>query len=73
MYRFLSIKPDGTSYSLTVPGYDLVDAFRRYRRGWWTPDAGDVAVYHKYELVAWVLPAIDIETGESVPMLKRWK
>jgi hypothetical protein len=73
MYRFLTILPDGTALSVTVAGRDVADAFKQYRRTWWTPETQEVAVYRGSRLVAWVLPAINIDTGENEPLLREWK
>jgi hypothetical protein len=73
MYRFLTILPDGTALSVEVSARDVTDAFKQYRRTWWTAETEDVAVYRGGRLVAWVLPAINIDTGEKEPMLRKWK
>jgi hypothetical protein len=73
MYRFLTILPDGTALSVAIAARDVHQAFRVYRRQWWTPQTEDVAVYRDSRLVARASPAFDMETGATVPILRQWK
>lgn len=60
MFHFIFPHADGTVFHVALGGKDVEDAFREFRRNWWTVEMTRcVGVWHNAALTHRVLPIYD--------------
>ena len=73
MYRFIIPFNDGSVWDVAIGANSLDEAVDQYARLWWNPcTAGAIAVYFNQCLEGRILPVLDNETGENVPLYQPW-
>jgi hypothetical protein len=73
MWHFMFPFSDGTASHLILGGNDLAQAYDEFKRYFWNPcTPGAIGVWQNGALVARILPGLDQETGENVPLLQEW-
>lgn len=73
MFRFLRPCLDGSVVDTAIGACDLAAAVDQYFRYHWNCETpGAIGVWHNHCLEGRIVPVLDQETGENVPLFQPW-
>jgi hypothetical protein len=73
MYRFIIPFSDGKVWDLAIGANSLAEAVDQYQRYYWNPcTPGAIAVFFNHCLEGRILPILDQQSGENVPLFQPW-